>query len=44
MAPKYMVLHLPKKAVSPQKNFFLKKKKKKSPVVEFMVPKHCYSW
>ena len=29
MAPKYMVLHLRKKAVSPQKNFFLKKKKKK---------------
>ena len=39
-----MVLHLRKKAVSPQKNFFFKKKKKKSPVVEFMVPKHCYSW
>ena len=38
-----MVLHLRKKAVSPQKKF-LKKKKKKSPVVEFMVPKHCYSW
>ena len=41
MAPKYMVLHLRKKAVSPQKKVLLKKK---YPVVEFMVPKHCYLW